>query len=95
MKKVSLVVILLSAFVPVTSFAHGTAISMTAEAMTQVGELFEANDAKSLPLYTGMKGWPDQNNILVKVYLSNNTTMQYSCTMQDQGGQHVITCVKN
>jgi hypothetical protein len=94
MKKLSLVVIIMSALAPLSAFAHGTAISMAAEAVTQAAELFETHEAASLPLFTGIKGWPDQDKLQVKVYLSNNTTMQYTCTMADTGGQHVITCAK-
>jgi hypothetical protein len=94
MRKLSLAFLILSALSPMSAFAHGTAVAMTAEAVANAGEIFEKNEPASLPLFTGMKGWLDQDKIQVKVYLSSNSAIQYTCTMADVGGTHVITCTK-
>jgi hypothetical protein len=82
------------ALLPAASFAHGTNIAMTAEAITTAGEKFETDEAASLPLFTGVKGWTSADKILVKVYLSNNTAVNYTCSMVMVGNDHKTSCEK-
>ena len=92
MKKLVLTFALLN--ISTTAFAHGNPFSMTADSITAAAEKFEKEEAASMPLYTGVKGWPNADKIQVKVYLSNNTTINYLCSMMNMGGSDMMMCDK-
>ena len=89
MKKITLVavtVLLVSSF----AFAHGNKLAMSAESISVVAEKFEKEEAPSLPDVIGVKGWPDADKIQVRVYLTNNRTVSYTCHMMN----NQIMCAK-
>ena len=69
-----------------SAWAHGNKFSMTAEAISAAGEKFEVDEKASLKLFTGVKGWLDGDKVQVKVYLSDNTTVGYTCAMMEMNG---------
>lgn len=90
MKTILSLVILFATLIPAVSFAHGNKLAMTSESIAVVAEKFEKEEGPSLPDVTGVKGWPDAANIQVKVYLTNNRTVSYTCMMMN----NAIMCDK-
>ena len=81
MKKLLALLATFTVLTPAISFAHGDKFDMVKDSIAMVYPIFKAGHAADLPNFTGVKGWPDQDKILVKVYLSTNTTVNYSCMM--------------
>ncbi len=92
MKKLALTFVLLT--ISATAFAHGNPFSMTADSISAAAEKFEKEEAGSMKQFTGVKGWPVADKIQVKVYLSNNATINYLCFMVNMGGNDMMMCDK-
>ena len=94
--KTRILLALVIAAIPLTSFAHGTKAAVTAAAVDAAIEKFGKEEAaETIAAFTGVKGWPSGAALNVKVYLSNATKeINYTCQHMDHGGQMMVTCTK-
>jgi hypothetical protein len=81
--------------VPVAALAHGTKLSMTKEAINAALDKFSKEETASVNGFVGVKGWPDGHNIMVKIYLGNNTTVQYTCMEHEMENAEMWMCEKS
>lgn len=93
MKKLLALVFAVVAF-PLLAFAHGDKVDMTGDGISAALKKFTTENAGQMSSFSGVKGWLDGDKIMVKVYLTGNATITYSCTMMEMGGgaDDMITC---
>jgi hypothetical protein len=84
------------AFCP-SAFAHGDKLDMTGDGISEALKKFQAEEAAQAGHFAGVKGWLDADKIMVKIYLSNNSAVIYSCSLMEMGGgsDHMVTCTKS
>ncbi len=75
-------------------FAADSAPKTTGEAISVATDKFISEESGSVSLYAGIKGWPSGSATLVRVYLSNNTSINYSCAKMNMGGGEMMMCDK-
>ena len=80
---------------PVLALAHGNKIDITGDGIAAALKKFETEETSHAANFSGVKGWMDADKIMVKVYLSDNSAITYTCTMMEMnGGDDMFTCVK-
>ncbi len=77
-----------------SAFAEDSAPKTTSEAISVATDKFVSEESSSMKLYTGIKGWPNGSATLVRVYLNNNTSINYSCAKMNMGGGEMMMCDK-
>lgn len=95
MKKIILVMLAL----PMIAFAHGNTVDATMGAVTEVLKQFKANESADVQKnFRGIKAWPNQDEILAKVYVlgqdNKEIPLSYNCKMDHSGGHDAIVCQK-
>lgn len=92
MKKLILFFALTLNLVSGFAFAHGNNLSMSADSLALVAEMYEKEFAANLKTFSGVKVWPAEHMIYVKVYHDNNTkSVQYHCHMNGEK----LECLKS
>jgi hypothetical protein len=76
------------------AWAHGTKSGMTAHAIQEVTKIFEKDHAHHGDSYLGIKGWPSGSKIIVRVYLTEDQTLKYSCTEVEEHGKESLVCIE-
>lgn len=81
--------------IPVVAFAHGNKVGGTGKAIEAALEKFGQEENHTVvDGFLGVKGWPDQDKVQVKIYLPNNAFIQYSCVEHEMNGSEMIMCAK-
>lgn len=95
MKK-AILMFLAASILPVSAFAHGNKVDMTADSIVAALNKFKTEEASQMNAFVGAKGWVDGAQTMVKVYLTGNLTITYSCTMVEMGNGNsdAINCLK-
>lgn len=96
MKKMKMMMMCLLTVAPVLAFAHGSKVDLTQDVIQSALQKFTTEEAAQVASFVGVKGWIDQANVMVKVYLTNNNAITYSCSVMEMGGGQpdMITCAK-
>lgn len=79
------------------AFAHGVKVDMVAEGLTQAVATFKAREPSDVrKSFAGIKGWIEGHGVKVKVYLSGDQAIRYTCTEDEDPstGKDVFVCVK-
>ena len=70
--------------VPKLSLGQGNKAQLIQAGITAALAKFQKDDPSSVPNIAGSKGWVDGDKVQVKVYLSGNFTLRYSCHEMNQ-----------
>ncbi|MDZ4660122.1 MAG: hypothetical protein SGJ18_00750 [Pseudomonadota bacterium] len=83
---------------PVVAFGHGNTIDATNDSVVQALKVFKETESDQTKTnFTGLKAWPNGDMIMVKVYVTTSGTessVNYMCMMDHQGGSEKINCTK-
>jgi uncharacterized protein (DUF1684 family) len=74
------------------AFAHGDKIEMTQAAITQALAQFKTDHPEHLAHFQGVKGWPENDEIKIKIYMPDNATISYTCMHHDAQGGETLQC---
>ena len=77
-----------------SAWAHPKKTDATVHAIQTVIEKFNREEAASLPRYQGLKAGPDRDRYSVRIYLTQNVTLLYSCYEHVMNGQEMMMCDK-
>ena len=96
MKLNQMIVVLCLVGLPSGAWAHGNKVDSTQHVLETALEKFKQEEsAASVEAFSGVKAWPDGSDIKVKIYLSANTSLQYTCMEHVMDGKEMVMCSKN
>ncbi len=82
-----------SAFISASAFAHGDLIEMTTVSVKEGLAQFKKDHPEHATHFTGVKAWPVGSDIKLKMYLPDNTTINYTCVHKENpDGTNNVVC---
>lgn len=82
-----------SSLVSLTALAHGDLIEMTTVSVKQGLAQFKFDHPEHAMHFTGVKAWPVGSDIKLKIYMPDNTTINYTCVHKENpDGTNNVVC---
>lgn len=82
-----------SSLVSLTALAHGDLVEMTTVSVKQGLAQFKVDHPEHASHFTGVKAWPVGSDIKLKIYLPDNTTINYTCVHKENpDGTNNVVC---
>ena len=76
---------LTSCFLSTVALAHGDVLEMTTLSITEGLKQLKKDHPEHVDHFQGVKAWPVEKDIKLKIYLPDNATLGYTCVHKDAG----------